>query len=253
LVDIILTGEIRNEQQQGTTYVTKIIKQVGTPPYVMDVLMLTDVEVAGMQMQIDIDQGYKAISVSEGAYATTAGMTLAYSISSDSSIVKYLYFGMNGESFPIGNGKILEIGLIYEGLPRNNFDSTAGTFSEILITSDGKSFNETHSVDMEEFIRMVEDADNQILGIPERYALHAAYPNPFNPITTFQYDIPEGGKVSLVVYDMLGREVTQLVNSYRDAGYHSIKWDASNVASGIYMARLVTGNFTAVQKIALVK
>ena len=253
LVDIILTGEIRNEQQQGTTYVTKIIKQVGTPPYVMDVLMLTDVEVAGMQMQIDIEQGYKAISVSEGAYATTAGMTLAYSISSDSSIVKYLYFGMNGESFPIGNGKILEIGLIYEGLPRNNFDSTAGTFSEILITSDGKSFNETHSVDMEEFIRMVEDADNQILGIPERYALHAAYPNPFNPITTFQYDIPEGGKVSLVVYDMLGREVTQLVNSYRDAGYHSIKWDASNVASGIYMARLVTGNFTAVQKIALVK
>jgi len=89
--------------------------------------------------------------------------------------------------------------------------------------------------------------------LPTQYSLHHAYPNTFNPITTMGYDLPKDSKVSLIVYDMIGREVTQLVNSYKDAGYHTIQWDASSFASGVYMVKLVAGDFTAVQKIALVK
>ncbi len=252
LIDIILNTTMSNEQQEGTTYVTKIIKQKGTPPYVMDVLMLTDVEVAGMQMQIDISQGYKAVSATLGDYTTSAGMTLPYSISADSTVVKFLSYGMIGESYPIGNGKILEIGLIYEGLSRNNFDPAAGSISELLVTANGSTFLESQSVEMAEFVRLIEDGTNPLLGIPENYALHQAFSNPFNPVTTIQYDIPEAGQINIAIYDMLGREMTQLVNTNIDAGYHSVKWDATSYASGAYFVKMTSGDFTQTQKIMLV-
>jgi hypothetical protein len=89
--------------------------------------------------------------------------------------------------------------------------------------------------------------------IPTIFTLQQPYPNPFNPVTNINYDLPESGMVSIVIYDMVGREVTQLVNSRMDAGYHSIKWDASSFASGVYMVKLVSSDFTQTRKIALVK
>ncbi len=73
--------------------------------------------------------------------------------------------------------------------------------------------------------------------VPSDYALHSAFPNPFNPSTTIKYALPENSNVTLVVYDVLGREVAQLVNGTREAGYHSATWDASGVSSGVYFAR----------------
>jgi hypothetical protein len=72
---------------------------------------------------------------------------------------------------------------------------------------------------------------------PTEYNLHAAYPNPFNPSTQINFELPDAGNVSLVVYDMLGREVANLVTGYREAGYHSTTWNASGQASGVYFAR----------------
>ncbi|NQU68436.1 MAG: T9SS type A sorting domain-containing protein [Candidatus Marinimicrobia bacterium] len=253
LVMIILSEDLPSGGPNGVTVVTKIIKQGGNPPYVMDVLMLTDVEVAGMQMQIDINQGYKAVNATPGDYTTNAGMTLPCSISADSTVVKFLSYGMNGESYPIGNGKILEIGLIYVGLSRNNFDPSAGSVSELLVTADGSTYLESHSVEIEEFVRLVEDGTNTLLGIPENYALHSAFPNPFNPVTTIKYDLPETGDVKIIIYDMMGREVTQLVNAVENAGYHSVKWDATSYASGAYFVKMTSDDFTQTQKVMLVK
>ncbi len=78
-------------------------------------------------------------------------------------------------------------------------------------------------------------------GVPEVFAVHPNYPNPFNPSTTIKYDLPEASHVSLVVYDLLGRKVTELVNGPKAGGYHSATWNASSVASGVYFAR-----FTAI-------
>jgi hypothetical protein len=95
--------------------------------------------------------------------------------------------------------------------------------------------------------------------LPTQYALHESYPNPFNPTTTIKYDLPEGGNVSLVVYDVLGREVTRLVDGFEEAGYRAVTWDATGVASGLYFARLNVGDangghrFTAVRKLILTK
>lgn len=77
----------------------------------------------------------------------------------------------------------------------------------------------------------------QMQQVPEDFALHANYPNPFNPTTTIKYDLPEDSHVSLVVYDVLGRKVAELVHGIQDAGFKSVDWNASSVASGMYLAR----------------
>jgi hypothetical protein len=74
---------------------------------------------------------------------------------------------------------------------------------------------------------------------PIVYALHSNYPNPFNPATTLRYDLPMAGNVSLVVYDLLGRQVSELVRGYVVAGSHSVTWNALSLASGMYIARFM--------------
>jgi hypothetical protein len=95
--------------------------------------------------------------------------------------------------------------------------------------------------------------------VPPTFAMHHNYPNPFNPSTQIRYDLPDAGFVSLVVYDVLGRKVADLVNGIREAGYYSAIWNAANAASGVYIARLVVSNefgktrFTKTTKLVLMK
>jgi len=78
---------------------------------------------------------------------------------------------------------------------------------------------------------------NRVQSVPASYALSQNYPNPFNPNTTIRYDLPEDSHVSLVVYDVLGRKVAEVINEVQGAGFKSVTWDASAVASGVYFAR----------------
>ena len=81
-------------------------------------------------------------------------------------------------------------------------------------------------------------------GLPEEYALHQNYPNPFNPTTTLRYDLPEDATVSVVIYDMMGRQVRTLVSGQASAGYHSTLWNGTNdlgstVSAGVYILSLI--------------
>jgi predicted GH43/DUF377 family glycosyl hydrolase len=81
------------------------------------------------------------------------------------------------------------------------------------------------------------------VGLPSMVHLHDAYPNPFNPVTTLRYDLTQGSHLSLIVYDLSGREVARLVESYMGPGFHQVQWGGRNdsgqlVPSGIYIARL---------------
>lgn len=78
--------------------------------------------------------------------------------------------------------------------------------------------------------------------IPTDFAVHEGYPNPFNPSTTINYDLPEPSRVSLVIYDVLGRKVIELENGMKEAGYHSSTWNANKVASGVYFARFTAAD-----------
>jgi hypothetical protein len=83
--------------------------------------------------------------------------------------------------------------------------------------------------------------------------LEQNFPNPFNPTTTIRFAIPQNEHVTLKVYDLLGREVATLVNEARSAGNHEAFFDASNLASGVYIYRLTAGNFIATKKFTLIK
>ena len=112
------------------------------------------------------------------------------------------------------------------------------------------------------------DDNNQILSsgsevleirpIPTEFALHNNFPNPFNPVTTINYDIPKEGRVSLIVYDLMGREVTRLTDNFMPAGYHTVRWNARNqfgmeVSAGVYFYHIQAGEFVKTQKMILLK
>jgi hypothetical protein len=88
---------------------------------------------------------------------------------------------------------------------------------------------------------------------PTDYNLSQNYPNPFNPTTAINFSLPKSGNVTLKVYDLLGREVATLVSGYLPAGAHNTKFDASKLASGMYVYRLQAGTYTAVKKMLLMK
>ncbi|MCF8261511.1 MAG: lamin tail domain-containing protein [Melioribacteraceae bacterium] len=90
-------------------------------------------------------------------------------------------------------------------------------------------------------------------GLPETYKLAQNYPNPFNPATNITFAIPNTEKVSLRIYDVLGREVATLVNKELGAGNYTFNWNASALASGIYFYKLNTASFSTVKKMMLLK
>ena len=94
--------------------------------------------------------------------------------------------------------------------------------------------------------------------IPTEFALHQNYPNPFNPVTSIQYDLPEASNVQIVIYDLLGRQVTTLINRFEDPGYKQVIWNATNnqgqpVGAGVYFYKIQAGNFHQTKKMVLLK
>jgi hypothetical protein len=83
--------------------------------------------------------------------------------------------------------------------------------------------------------------------------LNGVYPNPFNPATTISYALPEAARVTLNVYDVSGRLVAEVVNGWRDAGVHEAVFNGSDLASGVYVFTLQTGEFNKTGKMVLMK
>ena len=108
----------------------------------------------------------------------------------------------------------------------------------------------------------VGDTDEQVSIIDETlpitYNLYNAYPNPFNPVTTLHYDLPEGSYVYIIVYDMLGKVVNNLVDANQSSGYKSVQWNATNnqgepVSAGVYLYKIQAGDFVDTKKMILLK
>jgi len=89
--------------------------------------------------------------------------------------------------------------------------------------------------------------------VPKGYRLEQNYPNPFNPETTIQFSLPASGKVKISIYDILGRSVKTILDAQLTAGDHSINFNASDVASGIYFYKLTAGKYHATRKMMLLK
>ncbi len=89
--------------------------------------------------------------------------------------------------------------------------------------------------------------------IPNVYSLSQNYPNPFNPVTNIKFTIPTGGLVKLVIFDIMGREVSTLFNQNLNAGSYTADFDASKLSSGVYFYKLTSGDFSDTKKMMLVK
>jgi hypothetical protein len=102
------------------------------------------------------------------------------------------------------------------------------------------------------------DVDEPSIVIPERFRLSQNYPNPFNPTTMIQYDLPEATQVTIAVYDLMGRAVKTLVDEFKDAGYHTVTWDArddegNRMSGGVYLYSIQAGTYHKTQKMVLLK
>jgi subtilisin-like proprotein convertase family protein len=143
-------------------------------------------------------------------------------------------------------------------LPQNelsNFTSTSMSGEWILTITDHKSgddgilqgwgllISESPIVDVEEITDLSLNS----------YSLSQNYPNPFNPATTIKWQIPEAGLVTLKVYDVLGNEITTLVNEEKPAGISELRWNAENLPSGVYFYQLKAGEFIQTKKMLLIK
>ncbi|MCH7521741.1 MAG: T9SS type A sorting domain-containing protein, partial [Candidatus Marinimicrobia bacterium] len=122
-------------------------------------------------------------------------------------------------------------------------DGTDSTFADgpFTLTLDGST--------------LANDPDDRL---PVQFALHQNYPNPFNPSTSLRFDLPVASDVTLIVYDLLGREVVRLVDRQLEPGYHRVIWNGKtatgrDVPSGLYIALMTTPVFTKSIKLVLLK
>ena len=103
----------------------------------------------------------------------------------------------------------------------------------------------------------------QLMGVsssnmPEQFILYPNYPNPFNPVTTIRYDLPEDGNVSLVIHDVTGSVIRQLVKGRMEAGHHRLTWDGTNdqgrkVSAGIYLCSIENNGLNKIKKMIMLK
>ena len=105
----------------------------------------------------------------------------------------------------------------------------------------GKSFNKTLLL------------DSSILSIPESYHLNAAFPNPFNSTVNINFTVPDYDEISIDIYNLNGRLLTNLIDHYYYPGYHSINWNAKSYPSGVYFIKMQASDFLETQKVMLLK
>ena len=181
----------------------------------------------------------------------------------DNEIVDYLLFAQIGvygkeeildtisTKYPIPYSDILEG--VFEDQPIN-----AATVRFSIKATDGIDTIDVTGEDRVLYVNRYEYLSTLGEGIPTEFALHENYPNPFNPSTTLRFDLPELSDVNVIIYNMLGQKVKTFNMQSTPAGYHTIKWDATNdygdpVGAGVYLYQLQANQFVKTRKMILLK
>ena len=130
-------------------------------------------------------------------------------------------------------------------------DSGFGKTGEIMSTAGSHLFNNLDNgrIQMKAFVNKNNNSNN----IPTEYALAQNYPNPFNPTTTIKYDLPKTSDVSLIIYDILGRKIKELVKVKQEPGRYEVQFDASHLSSGIYIYQIIAEKYMNSKKMILLK
>ena len=180
-------------------------------------------------------------SLQEGSPIAEAIIFATYSIDNDTVFV-------TGVSGPDGNYWIPCMGSVYIEITAEGYD----TLVTNMVVS-GDSLHNFYMIERENQLSV-----NSNVEVPDQLILHHNYPNPFNPVTTLRYDLPEDAMVSITIYDMMGRIVKTMVNDDQTAGHKSIEWNATNnvgqpVSAGLYLYTIEAGEFRQTKKMVLLK
>ena len=131
----------------------------------------------------------------------------------------------------------------------------AVTLYHRIVTSDGTDEVDgtSFSITLTRGSIVANEPVQDLAELPTEFALRGNYPNPFNPVTTIEYDMPSERHVTLAVYDALGRAVSTLVDEAKPAGVHRAVFGADGLPSGLYLYRLTAGDFTATRTMVVLK
>ena len=200
---------------------------------IADLVINSDKAIHGLQFDIT----YNPSEIKSITPQAISGFEVKYNELSD-GLIRGLVFSLQGQALP-GN-------LPFEFVNVEGFDgnSTIQFKDIILADSNGKGVDvqaQTYDISFSAGL------------LPVKTELTDSYPNPFNPATSINYGLQKDGYVEIMVYDASGRLVEELVNQNQTAGYHSITWNASNQASGMYFAKMVAGDVVQTQKLVLLK
>ena len=224
----------------------------GTGNVTFDVTMLNTAEVGGFQFTFDTGG---LVSLTSGAGGSSGDAGFMVSTSPSGTV---LGFSMTGGTIAAGEGVLIQLSGTYD--PANVGSSI--TFSSSIGPSD--AFSDPFAQSMSVFSHTngwdvgTTTLDNDAEVVAD-FALSANYPNPFNPSTTIGYSIAQPGNVDIVVYDMMGREINNLVSSYHDnAKSYSVVWngltnDGVEASAGVYIYKMTSGDFVQTNKMLLVK
>ena len=143
---------------------------------------------------------------------------------------------------------------VNEGLPRASGDTTRYATIQCIASSGQHLYAGTgKGVWRRPLAEMIHPVGLKLAVVPFQFGLNQNYPNPFNPSTTIEYDLPAASQVKLSVYDILGREVSLLVNEKKNAGVHEVKFDGGGLSSGVYLYKIQAGDFVQTRKSLLVR
>jgi len=231
-----------------------------TETFVIKVLPVQDAPYPFKWVSISID----TISITTSNIGDTYDLEWSESKDVDQEVIDYLIFAQIGvyPAEEIYDTTITTLPLTYQEISDIVFEPfpmlPRVTVKFSVSATDGIDTIKVTGDDRIVFVNRYEYLSTVSEGIPLEFALHENYPNPFNPTTTLRFDLPEVSDITLIIYNMLGQKVRTFNYQNTSAGYHSVKWNATNdygdpVGAGVYLYQLQTKDFVKTRKMVLLK
>jgi len=232
LSSAVLFGGKATASKAKVNFKETVVARSESSGSIADLVIDSDKAIHGLQFDISYNPS-EIKSIQPGAIS---GFEVKYNEISE-GVIRGLIFSMQGQALPKN--------LKFEFLNADGFEGTSTIEFKDIILADPKG----KSIEAE-----VQTYDINFSNVlPIKTELTDAYPNPFNPSSTINYGLKNEGQVEIMVYDATGRLVEELVSGHQTAGYHSITWNASNQASGMYFAKMIAGDVVQTQKLVLLK
>ena len=204
-----------------------------------------------------------SINIAKDNLSFTYDLDWTESVDVDGDTINYIVYAKIGEyrSEEIFDSTATNYSIPYEEIANGAFEGLPGNAATVYFSvwaHDGTDSVKISRDDRVLYVNRYDYLSIESEGVPNEFALHENYPNPFNPTTQIRFDLPEMSNVTLTIYNMIGQKIKSFTMQSAPAGYHSLTWNATNdlgapVAAGVYLYQLQTEGFIKTKKMVLLK